>query len=203
MLLPVFCFSLGTHGQDCTSNCLCKNKSPCDNVNGTCYCAPGWTGVICDKACDSGFYGPGCTNLCQCQHGATCVPMTGACACAPGFQGQYCESTCSGMVIFTIFMPLIVITDSMYTKCLAKWDLNFVWASCKKVKRTTAMWRGMLRMFSGAKVCGQHGRNTHCRGNRQAYTNVLYRLSDAIIHCAFVTSWNVWAKLLYTLRLRT
>ncbi len=43
----------GTWGTDCLQNCTCLTEhqsSPCDVVNGTCHCLPGYTGIECQQS---------------------------------------------------------------------------------------------------------------------------------------------------------
>ena len=39
----------GYYGNNCKSKCLCSNGSLCNNVDGSCDCAPGWTGPQCKQ----------------------------------------------------------------------------------------------------------------------------------------------------------
>ena len=41
----------GTYGPNCLRMCMCSpdhESSPCDRIDGTCYCEPGYTGRFCD-----------------------------------------------------------------------------------------------------------------------------------------------------------
>ena len=42
----------GTFGAGCQSNCTCvaeHESSPCDHVDGTCHCRPGYNGSSCEQ----------------------------------------------------------------------------------------------------------------------------------------------------------
>lgn len=50
--LPTGCFSLGVYGNNCDQPCSerCPERR-CDITNGACFsCAPGMTGLTCDKS---------------------------------------------------------------------------------------------------------------------------------------------------------
>lgn len=54
----------GKYGLNCESNCTCENGATCSPVNGSCICAPGWKGELCnERACPDGSYGPGCSKV--------------------------------------------------------------------------------------------------------------------------------------------
>ena len=41
----------GSYGADCIGNCTCvaeQESSPCDHVDGTCHCLPGYNGSSCE-----------------------------------------------------------------------------------------------------------------------------------------------------------
>lgn len=66
----------------------CLNGGACQ-IHGfgyVCTCAPGFTGMICEKEINE-------CDLEQCDNGGTCVDMIGAfkCNCPPGFQGDTCQ----------------------------------------------------------------------------------------------------------------
>ena len=48
--VPVAC-PAGSYGTGCLQNCTCvseQESSPCDHVDGTCYCLPGYNGSFCE-----------------------------------------------------------------------------------------------------------------------------------------------------------
>ncbi len=49
----------------------------CDHVTGTCQCAPGYTGVMCEELCPTGRYGANCTGVCSCRNHGDCNHVTG------------------------------------------------------------------------------------------------------------------------------
>lgn len=64
-------------------------------IDGTCTCATGWSGPLCDTACPSGSWGLNCANQClNCSQGS-CDSVTGACTCFDGFTGPGCTQPCS------------------------------------------------------------------------------------------------------------
>ncbi|KAH9488617.1 hypothetical protein Btru_061290 [Bulinus truncatus] len=100
-----------THfGHNCGQLCTChiNNTLDCNDVNGTCTCNPGWTGINCDKLVDQCSNTSFCTNdhetcynttgtpTCDCVIGFT-KPTPGApCqACGPSHFGQNCASSCT------------------------------------------------------------------------------------------------------------
>ena len=43
---------IGTFGEGCSQNCTClaeHESSPCEHVDGTCHCLPGYTGSSCEQ----------------------------------------------------------------------------------------------------------------------------------------------------------
>lgn len=83
-----------TWGSGCLQNCSClaeRESRPCDIVNGTCYCLPGYTGATCELECPEGFYGQDCLEECQCQNEAACDFITGTCNCTAGWTGPFCS----------------------------------------------------------------------------------------------------------------
>ena len=41
----------GSYGTDCLQNCTCvlqQESSPCDHIDGTCHCLPGYNGSSCE-----------------------------------------------------------------------------------------------------------------------------------------------------------
>ena len=44
----------GFFGQDCVSECQCKNGGTCDHVTGECKCPTGVFGEFCEDGCPSG-----------------------------------------------------------------------------------------------------------------------------------------------------
>ena len=48
--VPIAC-PAGSYGTGCLQNCTCvseQESSPCDYVDGTCYCLPGYNGSFCE-----------------------------------------------------------------------------------------------------------------------------------------------------------
>ena len=41
----------GSYGTDCLQNCTCvpeQESTPCDHIDGTCHCLPGYNGSTCE-----------------------------------------------------------------------------------------------------------------------------------------------------------
>ena len=54
-VIPLLACPVGSFGAGCEQNCTCvpeQESSPCDNVDGTCSCLPGYTGPSCDQGKD-------------------------------------------------------------------------------------------------------------------------------------------------------
>ena len=110
----------GSYGAGCLQNCTCvaeQESSPCDHIDGTCHCLPGYNGSSCElgrKCCSShciltklaivciecseGFYGQDCMEVCQCRNGASCDFITGQCNCTIGFIGRFCNMSKSPLI---------------------------------------------------------------------------------------------------------
>lgn len=56
---------------------------------GTCTCAAGFTGTLCQNRCKKGFFGQGCNQSCDCveENTVDCDPATGHCNCKPELRG--------------------------------------------------------------------------------------------------------------------
>jgi len=85
--------SVGRYGDECGQSCHCMNGASCDPVNGTCTCAPGWSGSNCTERCPVGYYGMLCASQCLCSANNTesagaCDSVTGDCNCKPGRRGH-------------------------------------------------------------------------------------------------------------------
>uniref|UniRef100_A0A8C3QRL3 EGF-like domain-containing protein n=1 Tax=Cyanoderma ruficeps TaxID=181631 RepID=A0A8C3QRL3_9PASS len=98
------------YGPGCQQPCSCRNGGLCDTADGSCSCAPGWTGKSCELGnpgpdgfplqlcrslspaeCPPGMFGASCQLRCSCLHNATCDPATGTCRCPAGRYGPLCE----------------------------------------------------------------------------------------------------------------
>uniref|UniRef100_A0A3P9PU63 Platelet endothelial aggregation receptor 1 n=1 Tax=Poecilia reticulata TaxID=8081 RepID=A0A3P9PU63_POERE len=87
----------GTYGQDCKGVCNCANGARCFNIDGSCFCEPGFSGPQCrNRMCGPGNYGMHCEHKCLCEekHTLSCHPMKGECTCQPGWAGLFCNETC-------------------------------------------------------------------------------------------------------------
>uniref|UniRef100_A0A8D0F6C8 EGF-like domain-containing protein n=1 Tax=Strix occidentalis caurina TaxID=311401 RepID=A0A8D0F6C8_STROC len=82
------------YGLGCQQTCSCRNGGLCNAADGSCLCAPGWTGKSCELECPPGRYGASCQLRCACLHNGTCDPATGACRCPAGRYGPLCEHSC-------------------------------------------------------------------------------------------------------------
>ncbi|XP_035801720.2 sushi, nidogen and EGF-like domain-containing protein 1 isoform X1 [Amphiprion ocellaris] len=101
----------GFYGDKCEEECLCQNGGVCVDINGTCECPSGYTGIYCQfevtqtpcsnsRPCPDG--GPcleyGGTYLCTCQTGAELdhkdfypyVQPRSVCDSSPCLNGGYC-----------------------------------------------------------------------------------------------------------------
>ncbi|KAM8874516.1 sushi, nidogen and EGF-like domain-containing protein 1 isoform 2-T2 [Spinachia spinachia] len=102
----------GFYGDECEEECLCQNGGVCVDINGTCKCPSGYTGLYCqfevtqtpcsnNRPCPDG--GPclayGGTYLCTCQTSATeldhkdfypYVQPRSVCDSSPCLNGGYC-----------------------------------------------------------------------------------------------------------------
>ncbi|XP_041479561.1 basement membrane-specific heparan sulfate proteoglycan core protein-like [Lytechinus variegatus] len=89
--------SASQHIEDCGENLLCQkgecqNGATCtptpDNLEYTCTCASGFTGIHCESEVGS------CSVDQPCQNGGRCEPVDGGyiCLCSLGFSGNMCEN---------------------------------------------------------------------------------------------------------------
>ncbi|XP_055859523.1 fibrillin-1-like isoform X4 [Biomphalaria glabrata] len=83
------------YGPNCAQQCSCMmaNTADCDDVNGTCTCKPGWTGLNCDHLVDQ------CSNTTLCTAGnETCYNISGTatCDCLIGFHRPTSGGPCQG-----------------------------------------------------------------------------------------------------------
>jgi hypothetical protein len=88
----------GYFGETCAL-CQCSVHGICSETlygDGSCDCAPGWTGDTCAQ-CLSGYFGENCTE-CACAHG-TCDDLVGGsgnCSCSLGWAGATCSVCAAG-----------------------------------------------------------------------------------------------------------
>ncbi|KAI8737996.1 multiple epidermal growth factor domains protein 6, partial [Biomphalaria glabrata] len=84
------------YGPNCAlqCNCMMTNTADCNDVNGTCTCKVGWTGLTCNQDIDECV-----TNTGYC-HGPeeTCHNLNGSaeCLCQDGFYRPTSGSQCQG-----------------------------------------------------------------------------------------------------------
>uniref|UniRef100_A0A2C9JEB6 Uncharacterized protein n=1 Tax=Biomphalaria glabrata TaxID=6526 RepID=A0A2C9JEB6_BIOGL len=83
------------YGPNCAHQCSCMmaNTADCDDVNGTCTCKPGWTGLNCDHLVDQ------CSNTTLCTvANETCYNISGTatCDCLIGFHRPTSGGPCQG-----------------------------------------------------------------------------------------------------------
>ncbi|XP_059145985.1 protein draper-like [Physella acuta] len=102
----------GRYGIDCSSTCMCQNKSePCHVATGLCpsVCSAGYWGQGCHYECPVGRWGIGCLQTCSesCE-GGQCEKTSGVCThgcvgytspncsqvCKPGWYGSNCSLSC-------------------------------------------------------------------------------------------------------------
>ena len=62
---------LGSYGSDCKETCQCLNDGSCNPEDGSCNCAHGWKGDICEaRSCNATgedwLYGKHCSLPCKC-----------------------------------------------------------------------------------------------------------------------------------------
>ncbi|XP_059143588.1 uncharacterized protein LOC131930938 [Physella acuta] len=98
------------YGPACTLRCSCPPNAACNNVNGSCYCKPGWRGPACEtdvNECQEGTHTCSqgklqvCVNKdggyeCSCRIGYSKSCDTCECEeCPEGKWGQDCSHTCT------------------------------------------------------------------------------------------------------------
>ncbi|XP_059143711.1 fibrillin-1-like [Physella acuta] len=98
------------YGPTCTLRCSCPPNAACNNVNGSCYCKPGWRGPACEtdvNECQEGTHTCSqgklqvCVNKdggyeCSCKIGYSKSCDTCQCEeCPEGKWGQDCSHTCT------------------------------------------------------------------------------------------------------------
>ncbi|XP_035678090.1 proto-oncogene tyrosine-protein kinase receptor Ret-like [Branchiostoma floridae] len=115
----------GSFGLNCSMSCRCQNNASCDPANGTCICAegqwgelcqnfyicpPGLHGDRCDHTCAPGSFGLNCSMSCRCQNNAICNSANGTCTCAEGQWGKFCENVPKSehnQVVVQVLIPVI------------------------------------------------------------------------------------------------
>ncbi|XP_062853195.1 sushi, nidogen and EGF-like domain-containing protein 1 [Trichomycterus rosablanca] len=72
----------GYYGDDCEEECLCQNGGVCVDVNGTCECPTGFTGIYCQFEVTQ----TPCSNSRPCPDGGPCLEYGGTylCTCQTG-----------------------------------------------------------------------------------------------------------------------
>ncbi|XP_071800429.1 receptor-type tyrosine-protein phosphatase T-like isoform X2 [Asterias amurensis] len=90
-------------GPSCDNDCpFCYNGGQCDDENGDCICAPGFSGLHCDETLrGKNWFGQDSQLTCSsrnpviaCQGHLMCPPDPFGCTCAASFTGQKCEDDC-------------------------------------------------------------------------------------------------------------
>ncbi|XP_031431396.1 sushi, nidogen and EGF-like domain-containing protein 1 isoform X2 [Clupea harengus] len=74
--------SPGYYGDNCEEECLCQNGGVCVDMNGTCDCPTGYTGLFCQFEVTQ----TPCSNSRPCPHGGPCLEYGGTylCTCQTG-----------------------------------------------------------------------------------------------------------------------
>ncbi|KAK1896798.1 Sushi nidogen and EGF-like domain containing protein 1 [Dissostichus eleginoides] len=104
----------GFYGDECEEECLCQNGGVCVDINGTCECPSGYTGLYCQfevtqtpcshsRTCPDGGLLPLCTApiVCDsspCLNGGYCYERDGGytCECKYGYWGKHFRlNTCA------------------------------------------------------------------------------------------------------------
>ncbi|XP_071800431.1 receptor-type tyrosine-protein phosphatase T-like [Asterias amurensis] len=88
-------------GSSCDNDCpFCYNGGQCDDKNGDCICAPGFSGSRCRSVHNHNCFGQDCGITCTirsasgCLGNQLCLPDPFGCTCAAGFTGPNCEQGC-------------------------------------------------------------------------------------------------------------
>ncbi|XP_071799509.1 receptor-type tyrosine-protein phosphatase T-like [Asterias amurensis] len=90
-------------GPSCDNDCpFCYNGGQCDDKNGDCICAPGFSGLHCDETLrGKNWFGQDSQLTCSssdpikaCQGFLMCLPDPFGCTCAASFTGRNCEDDC-------------------------------------------------------------------------------------------------------------
>ncbi|BFY99631.1 hypothetical protein BsWGS_02670 [Bradybaena similaris] len=87
-------------GDGCVKQCHCKLPDEVCDQNGVCKsgCADGWTGIQCQKPCETSKYGHLCQKVCDNCLNKDCDHETGQCrqGCVAGYMGSTCQTACTG-----------------------------------------------------------------------------------------------------------
>lgn len=77
---------------------------------GSCTCAAGYTGNLCEQKCSPGWFGQNCSQICQCEDGHSdgCDPITGNCFCKPEWKGILGENRFNILEFFKIYYDLVL-----------------------------------------------------------------------------------------------
>ncbi|XP_041357569.1 multiple epidermal growth factor-like domains protein 6 [Gigantopelta aegis] len=114
-VLVMACTPNAKYGANCDMHCnlrkCASSSASCDVRTGDCgngECRPGYQGVDCTQACESGVkYGSNCIKSCADRHCApsgsyrsSCPAATGKCdwGCDPGWKGDDCTQACGSGV---------------------------------------------------------------------------------------------------------